>query len=79
MQWDIDGSSLMTFAETMKRLRCSHAWLKRLVNSGELRSAIIAGHRVFRQGDVDEYINRAFEARYNRDPFAGMEAGDADN
>ncbi|WP_255773616.1 AlpA family transcriptional regulator [Paenarthrobacter sp. AR 02] len=54
--------TLLTLDETAARLRKSPAQLRWMLHQGTApRSAKIAGRRLFRESDVNEYINQAFE------------------
>jgi excisionase family DNA binding protein len=54
---------LLTLAEAAERLRKSEAQLRWMIHSGTApRSAKIGGRRMFRESDIEDYINRAFEA-----------------
>ena len=54
--------SLLTVKETAEQLRKSEAQLRWMIHSGTApKSALIAGRRMFRQSDVTEFINKAFD------------------
>lgn len=56
-------SMLLTLAEAAERLRKSQAQLRWMIHSGTApKSALIGGRRMFRESDLEEYINQAFEA-----------------
>lgn len=53
---------LMTLTETAERLRKSPAQIRWMIHNGTApRSALIGGRRMFRESDVADYINKAFE------------------
>lgn len=53
---------LLTLAEAAERLRKSEAQLRWMIHSGTApKSALIGGRRMFRESDIEEYINQAFE------------------
>lgn len=53
---------LLTLAEAAERLRKSESQLRWMIHSGTApKSALIGGRRMFRESDVEEYINAAFE------------------
>ena len=54
---------LLTLDEVAERLRKSPAQLRWMIHQGTApRSAKIGGRRMFRDADVDAYIEAAFEA-----------------
>lgn len=54
-------SRLLTLAETAERLRKSDAQLRWMIHSGTApKSALIGGRRMFRDSDVNAYIDAAF-------------------
>ena len=54
---------LLTLKEAADFLRKSEAQLRWMVHNGSApRSAKIAGRRMFRQADLDEFIENAFAA-----------------
>jgi excisionase family DNA binding protein len=54
--------NLLTLAEVAERLRKSEAQLRWMIHSGTApKSALIGGRRMFRESDIEEYINQAFE------------------
>lgn len=54
--------NLMTLSETAERLRKSEAQLRWMIHNGTApRSAKIGGRRLFRESDIEDYINQAFE------------------
>lgn len=58
----IAAATLLTLAEVAERLRKSEAQLRWMIHSGTApKSAKIGGRRVFRESDVENYINEAFE------------------
>lgn len=53
--------SLLTVKETAEQLRKSEAQLRWMIHQGTApKSALIGGRRMFRQSDVDKYIEDAF-------------------
>jgi excisionase family DNA binding protein len=46
----------MTYQEAADYLRISLATIDRMVRANELSSVLIRGRRLFRIGDLDEYI-----------------------
>ncbi|GGJ20593.1 helix-turn-helix transcriptional regulator [Paenarthrobacter histidinolovorans] len=55
-------ATLLTLAETAERLRKSQAQLRWMLHQGTApRSAKIGGRRLFRESDINDYINKAFE------------------
>lgn len=57
-----DKVALLTLAEAAERLRKSQAQLRWMIHSGTApKSALIGGRRMFRESDIEEYINKAFE------------------
>lgn len=53
--------SLLTLAEVAERLRKSEAQLRWMIHAGTApRSAKIGGRRMFRESDIEDYINQAF-------------------
>ncbi|CAN5381377.1 hypothetical protein BH09ACT6_BH09ACT6_18770 [soil metagenome] len=55
--------NLLTLKETAELLRKSEAQLRWMIHQGTApKSALIGGRRMFRQADVDEYIEAAFTA-----------------
>lgn len=53
---------LLTLAETAERLRKTESQLRWMIHSGTApKSALIGGRRMFRESDLEEYINQAFE------------------
>lgn len=53
---------LLTLAETAERLRKTDSQLRWMIHSGTApKSALIGGRRMFRESDLEEYINQAFE------------------
>lgn len=58
----IAAATLLTLAEVAEKLRKSEAQLRWMIHSGTApKSAKIGGRRVFRESDVENYINEAFE------------------
>jgi len=56
-------ATLLTLAETAERLRKSEAQLRWMLHNGTApKSALIGGRRMFREADVEAYIDAAFEA-----------------
>ena len=54
--------TLLTLAEVADRLRKSPAQLRWMIHSGTApKSALIGGRRMFRESDIEDYINQAFE------------------
>jgi len=54
--------TLLTLAEVAGRLRKSPAQLRWMIHSGTApKSALIGGRRMFRESDIEDYINQAFE------------------
>ncbi|MEQ4520448.1 helix-turn-helix domain-containing protein [Pseudarthrobacter sp. B907] len=54
-------AKLLTLPEAAERLRKSEAQLRWMIHSGTApRSAKIGGRRVFRESDIEDYINQAF-------------------
>jgi excisionase family DNA binding protein len=54
--------ALLTLEETAKLLRRSPSQLRWMLHAGTApASALIGGRRMFRESDVEEYIERAFE------------------
>lgn len=52
---------LLTLSETAERLRRSDSQLRWLVHAGKApKSALIGGRRMFREEDVDSFIEEAF-------------------
>lgn len=55
-------ATLLTLAEVAERLRKSEAQLRWMIHSGTApKSALIGGRRMFRETDIEDYINQAFE------------------
>ncbi|MEV5052990.1 helix-turn-helix transcriptional regulator [Arthrobacter sp. LAR12-1-1.1] len=55
-------ATLLTLAEVAERLRKSPAQLRWMIHSGTApKSALIGGRRMFRESDIEDYINQAFE------------------
>lgn len=55
-------ATLLTLAEVAERLRKSPAQLRWMIHSGTApKSALIGGRRMFRESDIADYINQAFE------------------
>ena len=53
--------SLLTVRETAEMLRKSEAQLRWMIHQGTApKSALIGGRRMFRQSDVEKYIEDAF-------------------
>ncbi len=53
--------SLLTVKETAEILRKSEAQLRWMIHTGTApKSALIGGRRMFRQSDVEAYIEEAF-------------------
>lgn len=54
--------ALLTVPETAEVLRKSEAQLRWMIHMGTApKSALIGGRRMFRQSDIEDYINAAFE------------------
>lgn len=54
--------TLLTLQETAERLRKSDAQLRWMIHNGTApKSAKIGGRRMFRESDIADYINQAFE------------------
>lgn len=54
--------NLLTLAEVAERLRKSEAQLRWMIHSGTApKSALIGGRRMFRESDIKDYINQAFD------------------
>lgn len=54
--------ALLTLSETAERLRKSEAQLRWMIHSGTApRSAKIGGRRMFRESDVEAFIESAFD------------------
>jgi excisionase family DNA binding protein len=57
----VQAVTLLTLTEVADRLRKSPAQLRWMIHSGSApRSALIGGRRMFRESDIEEYINQAF-------------------
>ncbi|MFJ4026393.1 MULTISPECIES: helix-turn-helix transcriptional regulator [unclassified Paenarthrobacter] len=55
-------TTLLTLGEAAERLRKSEAQLRWMIHQGTApKSAKIGGRRVFRESDVSDYIDAAFE------------------
>lgn len=55
-------ATLLTLAETAERLRKSESQLRWMIHNGTApRSAKIGGRRLWRESDINDYINQAFE------------------
>lgn len=55
-------ATLLTLSETAERLRKSESQLRWMIHNGTApRSAKIGGRRLFRESDIEQYINQAFE------------------
>lgn len=53
--------SLLTVPETASQLRKSEAQLRWMIHTGTApKSALIGGRRMFRQSDIEDYVNAAF-------------------
>lgn len=53
---------LLTLVEAATRLRKSPAQLRWMIHAGTApKSALIGGRRMFRESDIDTYINQAFD------------------
>ena len=53
--------ALLTLSETAELLRKSDAQLRWMLHNGNApKSALIGGRRMFRQSDVNEFIEKAF-------------------
>ena len=56
-------TKLMTLSETATRLRRSDSQLRWMIHQRTApKSALIGGRRMFREEDVDAYIDAAFES-----------------
>lgn len=56
-------ATLLTLNEVADRLRKSPAQLRWMIHSGSApKSALIGGRRMFREADIEDYINQAFDA-----------------
>lgn len=54
--------SLLTVKETAEMLRKSEAQMRWMIHTGTApKSALIGGRRMFRQSDIEKYIEEAFE------------------
>lgn len=54
--------TLLTLTEVAERLRKSPAQLRWMIHNGTApKSALIASRRMFRESDIEDYINQAFE------------------
>ena len=59
----IHAVTLLTLTEVAERLRKSPASLRWMIHSGSApKSALIGNRRMFRESDVEDYINQAFDA-----------------
>ncbi|QSZ49589.1 helix-turn-helix domain-containing protein [Arthrobacter sp. D5-1] len=55
-------ATLLTLSETAARLRKSESQLRWMIHNGTAPpSAKIGGRRLFRESDISDYINQAFE------------------
>lgn len=55
-------ATLLTLSEAAERLRKSDSQLRWMIHNGTApRSAKIGGRRMFRESDIADYINQAFE------------------
>lgn len=55
-------TTLLTLTEAADHLRKSPAQLRWMIHNGTApKSALIGGRRMFRESDVFDYINQAFE------------------
>ncbi|MFV0433974.1 MAG: helix-turn-helix domain-containing protein [Leucobacter sp.] len=55
--------SLLTVKETAEMLRKSEAQMRWMIHTGTApKSALIGGRRMFRQSDIEKYIEEAFSA-----------------
>lgn len=55
-------ATLLTLGETAERLRKTESQLRWMIHNGSAPpSAKIGGRRLFREADINEYINKAFE------------------
>ena len=58
----VHAVTLLTLAEVADRLRKSPAQLRWMIHSGTApKSALIGGRQMFRESDIEDYINQAFE------------------
>lgn len=58
----VQAVTLLTLREVADRLRKSPAQLRWMIHSGTApKSALIGGRRMFRETDIENYINQAFE------------------
>lgn len=56
------AARLLTLAEVAEKLRKSPAQLRWMIHSGTApKSALIGGRRMFRESDIEDFINQAFE------------------
>lgn len=52
---------LLTLSETAERLRKTDSQLRWMIHTGSApKSALIGNRRMFRESDVEDYINAAF-------------------
>ncbi len=55
-------SKLLTLSEAAERLRRNDSQLRWMIHQGTApRSALIGGRRMFREADVDAFIEEAFD------------------
>ncbi len=55
--------ALLTLPETAEALRKSQAQLRWMIHNGTApRSALIGGRRMFRQSDVEAWVDQLFDA-----------------
>lgn len=58
----VPAVTLLTLSETAERLRKSEAQIRWMVHRGTApKSALIGGRRMWRESDISDYINQAFE------------------
>lgn len=58
-----NGGKLLTLPEAATQLRKTPGGLRWMVHAGTApKSGLIGGRRMFRQADIDAYIDQAFEA-----------------
>lgn len=65
-------TSLCTLPETAAQLRKSDSQLRWMIHAGTApKSALIGGRRMFRQEDIDAYIDARFEDSHLAEALVG--------
>ncbi|MFF1574123.1 helix-turn-helix transcriptional regulator [Leifsonia sp. NPDC058292] len=65
-------TALLTLPEVAAQLRKSDAQLRWMIHVGTApRSALIGGRRMFRQEDIESYIDSQFDGSHRSEVLAG--------